>query len=75
MNEMIKKEVIERISFFYKLKTYTYIKNSFNRFFNGTITDISNKEYILFLDDELGVIPIKINEIVVIDYSNKVKHG
>lgn len=72
MSDMSKKDVNDRIELFYKNKTYTYIKNTFNRFFNGKIKKI-DKNSINFEDDILGEIPINKDEIINIDYSNKIK--
>jgi len=69
---MKKKDVNDRINLFYKNKTYTYIRNTFNRFFNGVIKKVE-KNTIIFEDDLLGEIPIGIDEIIKIDYSNKIK--
>lgn len=64
------KDVNERIELFYKSKTYSFIRNIFQKIFNGYIKEIKG-DYINFKDDFLGIIPIRISEIDFIDYSNK----
>ena len=72
MIDMKIKEVNDRINLFFKLNTYTFLKNIYSKFYNGFIKKI-DKDYIIFNDDELGEIPILIKEISEIDYSKKDK--
>jgi len=74
MIEMTDKEKIERLKLFLKEKTYTYILNIFEYNFNGYVKKI-DKNKILFLDDVLGEIPIRIAEIKAVNYSTKEKGG
>ena len=65
-------DMIERLQLFLEEITYTYIKDVFNFNFNGYIKEIDLvKKKIRFQDDKLGVIPIKINEIIKCTYSSK----
>ena len=65
MIDMTDKEKIERLKLFLKEKTYTYIFDIFEYHFNGYVKDL-DKNKILFLDDVLGKIPIRIAEIKVL---------
>ena len=72
MIEMTIEEKIERLTLFLENKTYTYIRDKFGFGFNGYTQKIDTVK-ILFLDDELAIIPIAIKDIVTIDYSKKIK--
>jgi len=67
-------EKIERIKLFLKENTYTYILDIYKYNFNGFIKKFDNNT-IIFLDDEIGEIPIMIKEIKFIGYSKKAKRG
>lgn len=60
----------ERLETFKKDKTYTFLKDIFNIFFNGYIKKIESKRF-LFIDDELGEIWINKEDIVNINFSKK----
>ncbi len=72
MIEMNDDEKIERLKLFLKEKTYTYILDIFEYHFNGYVKDLDEKK-IIFLDDVLGKIPIRIAEIKFVNYSTKEK--
>ena len=74
MIEMTEDEKIERLKLFLKERTYTYIFNIFEYHFNGYVKDL-DKNKILFLDDVLGKIPIRIAEIKSVNYSTKEKES
>ncbi len=72
MIDMTDDEKIERLKLFLKEKTYTYIFDIFEYNFNGYVKKLDENK-ILFLDDVLGQIPIRIAEIKAVNYSTKEK--
>lgn len=73
MNEMTRKEKIDRLSLYKKNKIYTYIKDMFGWFCNGYILKIDNKK-IIFKDDKVKLpVPIDIDVIRIIVPSKKIK--
>ena len=62
--------VNERIDLFLNNHTYIFIKLISGSIFNGFILSKEDNS-ISFKDDILGEIPILINEIIIIGYSNK----
>jgi len=74
MIDMTDEEKIERLKLFLKEKTYTYIFDIFEYHFNGYVKSL-DKNRILFLDDVLGEIPIRIAEIKAVNYSTKEKES
>ncbi len=74
MIEMTEDEKIERLKLFLNEKTYTYILDIFEYNFNGYVKDL-DKNKIIFLDDILGKIPIRLAEIKSVNYSTKEKES
>ena len=72
MNTDDKNKFAERLKLFLDEKTYTYIVDIFRYNFNGFVKKIDENK-ILFEDDELGLIPIRIKEILEVTYSKKNK--
>ena len=73
MNDRIRiKLLIERLKMFLSENTYTYIQDNFGYHFNGYIKKIDDVK-IIFNDDGLGEIPISIDGIFKLTYSNKSK--
>jgi hypothetical protein len=70
--EINKEDIIERLKLFLKLSTYTYIQDIFDFNMNGFVKKI-NENSIIFKDDELGEIPIRILDIKKLSYSTKNK--
>lgn len=74
MMEMTRKEKKNRLTLYKSNRVYTYLKDKTNYFVNGYISEIRNKE-IIFNDDEVGNIPIEIDNISIICPSKKIKRG
>ena len=70
MNETDVINIEKRINLFSENKTYTFIKLVSGQILNGYISKVDNK-IIQFKDDILGGIPILIEEIEILNYSNK----
>jgi len=68
--KMTRQEMIERIDLFQGSKTYSYIKDIYGYFFNGYVIKRDEIKIIL-KDDEIGEIPIRIDDISEITYSKK----
>lgn len=69
---MDKKEIIERAKIFLTNDTYAFIQNIEGYYFNGFVKEIDSFR-LIFNDDKLGKIPIILNEIVILTYSNRVR--
>lgn len=74
VSDVNKVNVNDRIKLFLDNNTYIFIKLISGKFLNGYIT-AKNKGTIDFKDDLMGDIPLLINEIEIIDYSDKLKGG
>lgn len=72
MIEMTDEKKNERLKLFCEEKTYTYIKDSLDYFFNGYII-LLEEDKVYFNDDKLGTIPILIKDIMEVTYSNRKK--
>ena len=61
---MVKEDMIGKLDFYFKELKRIHISCSGNIFYNGVIYLINNKkDFILFVDDKLGVVPIMFEEI------------
>jgi len=62
--------MIDRLKLFLEQETYSFILDIYNFHLNGYIVEI-DEDKVWFNDDKLGKIPIRLNDIKTISYSNK----
>lgn len=73
MIELTEKQKIERLILYKCNKTYTFIKDNTEYFYNGFVVKVNEKDKsILFKDDYLGELPFSIKGLLSIQPSRRV---
>lgn len=70
MIEMDRKGKLCRLKLFLDIETYAYIKDISDYRFHGFVVEIGRSK-IMFMDDKLGNIPIRLKDIKKLTYSRK----